>query len=155
MAARSKKDGVPKRPRRYGGEYAGYVQKVYGDGPFAVEYSVLDSQGYTRKAKMPHSPKSISGGWAGLLHVRRFKTLRGAVGFFLKKCDAGALPQVYQWRSRAATPLPEPDASGRYEGGVRIYAKDDLWQLERKNPRWTIEDVMADVEKTIVRGKVR
>lgn len=96
------------QPRRYGSEYGGYVQKVYGEGPYAVEYG---TNTYRRDGP--------------ICHAKRFKYLNSAAAFFVKKIEEGQPTAIYLWETRNATRMPSPNARGQYEGLRKTYTSED------------------------------
>ena len=113
----------PHTKRFYGP--GGYVDKVLGEGSYAVQYSVCDSTGHLLQKKVPGS-----GDYCSVGRVKRFATLKGAISFFLKKRYDMALPCIFLWKNRKATstslPTGRDDWGNIYEGSVKKFTSDDL-----------------------------
>jgi len=106
----------------------GLVDKVYGDGPYVVEYSVSDSGGYGREIAAPRNLK-WNYDWISLSRARRFKTLKGATSFLVKKHNERSGPYLYLWKNRNAQPVKEGFDSSwgkRYPGNLLKFGTDDV-----------------------------
>jgi len=120
----------PRTKRFYGP--GGYVDRIFGEGSYAVQYSVCDSTGHLLQKKIPGS-----GDYCSIGRVKRFATINGAISFFLKKQYDGALPCIFLWKNRKATPMHSPTGQDNwgliYEGGVKRFTELDLGNFFRKH----------------------
>jgi hypothetical protein len=102
MVVKPRKKTPQKRTRRYGTVGGGLVTKTTGEGPYVVEYPLYDSTGQFKKTKMPGSQSSSNRGWVTQNSAKRFKTLRGAIGFFERRIHGGGQAELYLWKNRNA-----------------------------------------------------
>lgn len=133
-----------KKPRRFWN-----IEKIYGEGPFAVAYSVSGSTGHLRFKQVPGKPIHVH---QPIERVRRFKTLFSAVKFWEKKIESGDLPNIFMWESRFAKIGPIDMDAYTYEAvPTRKYDQFDLRRLESRLGRGhvTYEDLMEDVKKEL------
>lgn len=133
-----------KNPRRFWN-----IEKIYGEGQYAVVYSVYDSTGHLRFKQVPGNPIRVH---KPIERVRRFKTLFGAVKFFEKKMSSGDLPSIFLWQSRLAKIGPIDMETYTYEAVPTLnYDTFDLKRLESRLGRGnvTYEDIIDDVKKEL------
>jgi hypothetical protein len=131
-----------KKPRRFWN-----VDKILGEGPYAVGYAVVDSTGHLRKKHRPGDPPSSS---MSIDRVKRFKTLMGAIGFWEKKQDGHSLPYIFLWGSRSAKIGPLDMGTGVYSSvPTRTYDECDLNRLSLRKCNTTYDDLIEDIRKVL------
>ena len=143
-----------RKPRMafHGSDYHGVAKQVLGEGPYAVEYAVLTGNGYFRKVEITRRDGKHIGTktLACLLRIRRFKTIRSATTFFLKKKMDMACPMIYLWKHRKVRRYPTPDESGCYVGGLRYYSSDEFRHFSHKtDDQFTLEELRNDIHRVI------